>query len=360
MKAWKIPLYKVFMADEVDESIVKTLHSGWIGEGSCVVDFEFAVSRYLQTSNLLCVNSCTSAMELALKLIGDNQEGEIITNPIACFASISAIIAQGLTPRFADIDPGTGNLNLEDVKSKINDKTKGILVVHFCGQPMNVDGLHQHSWVIEDCAQSLGSERQGIKVGSCDGKGIKCLSFQSVKTLTTVDGGSIVLPNKELFDRARKLRWYGLSRQENRYSQDIKESGYKFIMNDVSATIGLANMLHLDRLVEIHRNNWRYYRNKLSNQSGIKLMREDEGSISACPLFPILVEDKEKFHKMMESKGIQVDLPHGLCTEHSCVKNNDYLYEASNFYSKLTSIPAGWWIGQKEIDYVIDAIKDGW
>lgn len=364
----KIPLYKVFMAQEVNEPLLQTLHSGWVGQGQRVFDFEMALSDYLHRpphkqwvpGRVVALNSCTSAMELALSLIDDGTGGEIITNPIACLASVTAILSRGFTPHFADIDPYTGNLDILDVFSKVNEKTKGVLAVHFCGQPMDVSALHKASIpVIEDCAQALGSELNGVRVGASDKLGIKCLSFQSVKTLTTTDGGAIVVPNVELYQRAKKLRWYGLDRDEDRYSQDVKEPGFKFAMNDVMATIGLANITHLERLTEIQRNNWKYYDKSLSDQSGLRVMRRQEGSISACPLYPILVENKEGFCEKMKSAGIDVALPHGLCTTHSCV-HAEPLSEASWFHKKLIAIPAGWWVGEEESEYIVKTIKEGW
>ena len=258
-----------------------------------------------------------------------------------------AILSQGMIPRFADIDPDTGNLDVDSVKSKINDNTRAILPVHFCGQPVDLQKLYRvarkgkNIWIIEDCAQSLGSEYNGDKIGgpivdldsNCvHENSIKCLSFQSVKTLTTVDGGAIILPNSTMYDRAKRLRWYGMNRQENRYQQDVEESGHKFIMNDVMATIGLSNFKHLENNVEKHRNNWNYYYNALSGQQGLQMMRKDSRTSSACSLFPVLVDDREGFHRMMESKGIQVDLPHGLLTKHSCVKDYvEFLEHASWF-----------------------------
>ncbi|CAE7860220.1 unnamed protein product [Symbiodinium microadriaticum] len=321
--------------------------TGWIGQGPKVEEFEKSISNYLKipdqiykdtpqkyerwtdSESVLAVNSCTSAMELALHLVNDGcSDGEIITNPISCFASVSAILSRGLKPRFADIDPETGNLDLEDVMAKCNRNTLAILAVHFCGQPHDLQKLYhctrtrirhgKNIWLIEDCAHSLGSVYKGGMIGShtkdwafYQERAIKCLSFQSVKTLTTGDGGAIILPDKEMYDRAKKLRWYGLDRSQDRYEQDIEESGFKFSMNDISATIGLSNMDRLQYLIETQRSNWGYYYTMLSDFSDVKLMKRSMESSSACPLFPIRVKDREAFQAKMASKGIQTSPPHG-------------------------------------------------
>lgn len=346
------------MSPNVDSHILKTLHSGWIGEGPKVKEFEEKLKVRLKKPNFVAVNSCTSAMELALHLIDDGKGGEIITNPIACIASITAIVSRGFRPRFADIEPLTGNLNLRSVFDKINPQTKGVLSVNFCGNQADFTGflkgtsvLPKNIWYIEDCAQSLRADY------NYSDWHIQCYSFQSVKTLTTGDGGGLVVPS-DMEQRARSLRWYGLDRQQDRYEQSVKEPGYKFMMNDIAATIGLCNLEQLEGLEARQILNRNFYYNSLPD-SVTKL----DGKASSCPLYPILVENRDDFQRMMKSKGIEVARPHSLCTRHSFVQEYLDFYSlehAEEFDRKIVAIPAGWWVTGENSEYVVKSIEEGW
>lgn len=366
MREWEIPLYKVFMSQDASEELKETFCSGWIGEGPKVSLFEKTLEDYFDISNVVAVNSCTSALELSLHMINDGSGGEIITNPISCFASVSAILSQGFTPRFVDIDAKTGNLDLDYVAQSINEKTKGILAVHFCGIPSDCRTLYEIAdkndlWVIEDCAQAMGSVMDGKRIGSDFGrkKSIRCFSFQSTKTLTTGDGGALIVPDS-LYKRAKKLRWYGIDRNgQDRYLQNIQESGYKFIMNDIDATIGISNFNHFERLNEIQRVNWEFYHKELSEVEGIKLSMRRDDSYSSCSLFPVLVGDRDKFEKRLESQGIQAIRPHGFCANHDCVKEFHQVLPSANwFYKKLTAIPSGWWVTPEDSKKIVKVVKE--
>ncbi len=149
---------------------------------------------------------------------------------------------------FADIDTDL-NINIEDVKRKITDKTKAIVFVHFGGNNRGLKELLQliqgtSIKIIEDAAQAVGSEFYG--------KGdFTCISLQAIKTLTSGDGGFLICKNEEDYKKAKRLRWFGYEREEKQRlgDTDLKEAGYKYHMNNVSAAIGRGNLANIDRIL---------------------------------------------------------------------------------------------------------------
>ena len=357
-----IPLFKVLMSPNVGAEVQKTLYSGYVGQGEKVQEFEQLLSDTFDWDHVLTLNSCTSAIQLALHLVKSKENEPVLLPPLSCFATTSAVLSNGMTPRWVDIDPATCNMDLEDLRLKLTPETKIILLVHFAGLPINYYRLNyildefqsKHGfrpYVIEDCAQSLGSLSNGRYTG-CSGN-ICCFSFQAVKLLTTGDGGAIVLPDEELYERAKLLRWYGLDRRENIRYQNIKESGFKYHMNDISATIGICNLNYIiEQNIDQQQATLNFSFRKEFNQ----VLELD--SFSCGGQCPILVEKRDAFEKYMLECGVESTPCHYRCDLHDCVKEFRISLPGMNeVESKMTLLPCGWWLSNQQLKYVINCVK---
>lgn len=358
-----IPLFKVFMAPEAGHQVKKMLYSGYIGQGKQVEKFEAELTTFLGTKTALTVNSCTSALQLAFHLITKSDRLDVLTSPLSCFATTSSILASGLRPRWVDVDTHTCNLDLNDLETKLDLDTLAVCVVHFAGRPLDLNRLsaildiHADKYgyrppVIEDCAHAFGSTYDGRKIG---GHGnICCFSFQAIKPLTTGDGGLIVVPDY-FIDRARKLRWFGLDRNSPIEKQNIDESGFKYQMNDIAATIGLANLRHIPRILEKNQSNSEVYYDELVD---ISLPRPENGRTNGF-LFPVLVERRHDFERALSSRGIVTSPAHFRNDVHDCVQEfrTDDLPDMDKIEREMTCLPCAWWV---EPDRVVGAIKRGW
>lgn len=370
-----IPLYKVFMAKVVDADLLQVLHSGYIGEGAKVKEFEAALSGWFKHPgepgpNVLCTNSCTSALHLAFHLVNEptakGDRGEILASPLTCFAGISAIIHNGFRIRWVDVNDD-GNVDLDDLKRKITPSSKAIFVTHFAGQPADIYKIYnlanEHGLrVVEDCAHALGSKYYNLRLGGFNHPlSIQCFSFQAVKPLTTVDGGAIIVP-PELQERARKLRWYGIDRNQERFGQEIVEPGYKFHMNDVAATIGLGNMQHLDDLLDVQDSNRNALLFELQNNSDFHPLHIYSTAFrSRCSVFPVWAEDRMGFERAMKERGIEAAPPHELHHEHLCLAQFwEHLPGAAKLRLRLSALPAGWWVKPEDRQHIVEAVKAGW
>lgn len=359
-----IPLFKVHTPDNIGHKLQKVFDTGMITEGEYSDKFEAMFGEYIQNSNCSLVNSCTSALTLSYVVSGVQPGDEVITTPMTCMATNEPIDTLGAKIVWADIDPKTGNIDPDSVKSKITSRTKAIVGVHWAGQPFEIDDIRaiasNHGIkVIEDAAHATGASYKGEKIGNHSD--FVCFSFQAIKHFTTVDGGAVLSNNKEDDYRIKKLRWFGLDRKYkgSKWEQDIEESGYKFHMNNINACIGIEQMKFIEGIVKKHKLNHRFFQDNINNSKIIK-MKENRYSESSCWIYTILTEDRDNLQKYLASKGISSDPVHVRNDTYSVFdrfKSKSPLLGADEFCSKHLNIPVGWWLSEEERDYIVEVVN---
>ena len=349
----------------------EVLRSGWIGEGPKVAEFEHALCDRFEFPYALGLNSGTSALRLALACAGVGPGDEVISTAMTCTATNTPILEQFAVPVFADILFDSGNINPGDIEHRITEKTKAILPVHWAGYPCEMKEIREIAGrhglpVIEDCAHALGATRDGYYIGQRSD--YACFSFQAIKTLTTGDGGLLVVNNEDIYNEARRRRWFGIDRvnrvrQSNGYSHwDQSESGYKMHMNDIAAAIGLGNFLFIDLLMIRRRGICEIYESELRGVPGVRLFeRERSGATSGNWLFSIHVENREGFCAMMEANNIEVSVVH-IRNDHHTVfgpPRHD-LPVLDRFEKSYISLPLHNHLTGEEVSRVVESIKGGW
>ena len=391
----KIDLFRVFMAPTASEEVSKVLNSGYIGQGPKVEEFEKELRGFFNHDYVTTLNSGTAGLHLALHLlrrpnkndvvfdglgsselnwVGWEPGDEVLATPMTCTASNWPILANGLKIKWVDIDPTTLNMDLDDLARKITPKTKIIMLVHWGGYPNDLDKIkkiQQDAYnrfgfkpaVIEDGAHSFGSEYKGKPIGSHGN--FAMYSLQAIKHITSIDGGLLLSPHRELHRRAKLIRWYGIDRdgdrKDFRCEADVEEWGYKFHMNDVCATVGLENLKHFNEIVSKHKSNAKFYDDSLGNTSGVTLLKREKGHDSAFWIYSMLVENRDGFYKWMDECKISVSQVHERNDKHTCVKEyRTALPELDRTIGKIVSIPVGWWITSEQREYISDCIKKGW
>jgi len=372
-----IPLFKVNMNNEIDKFILPILTSGMITQGKKVEEFENKLKEYFNYPYILTLNSATSGLTLAYRLLNLKIEDSVISTPLTCFATNAAILANNLDIIWADTDPNTCNIDLNDVKNKLNKSTRVLTFVHWGGIPVNLDKVEElknyykkiynkELYIIEDCAHAFGSEFGGKKLGT---HGNICVfSLQAIKHLTTGDGGLIFLPNKEMYDRAKLLRWFGIDRERRslpgsdfRLEPDIIDYGYKFHMNDINASIGLANFINIENNIKKCYQNGEYYNQTLKNIVGIELFNENNKNKPSYWIYTIKILNgrKNEFIEYMKNKGIIISQVHARNDNHSCLsKYKSVLENLDNIEEKIISIPVGWWLSNYDLEHIVKCTKD--
>lgn len=352
-----IPLFKVLMAKEAGEALLKTLYSGYIGQGPKVDEFEkeFAKAVDAPEFRLLTTNSCTSAIDLALHLCGVKPGDEVVVSPMTCSATITPIINRHAIPVWADVNPETGNIDPLDAHRKTTSKTKAIVAVNWGGRLCNYAALHDIGLpVIEDAAHNLGPHHGGDYV---------CWSFQAIKFLTTGDGGALLVPEHQA-ERARLLRWYGLDRRSGeafRCSQNIQEAGYKYHMNDLAAVLGLANLPEALKAVFKAQLNADFYDKNLTGNGFIKPALD---VVNDMWLYTILVKNQDKagFTQVCKDGGVAVSPVHSRCDRHPAfmrAAGKDYRLPGLDYFaSRNLAIPVGWWLTDEDRMKVAQVINN--
>jgi len=355
-----IQLFKVKMSENASSLVKEVLESGFVGQGPKVEEFEDLLWKELNsTIRPITVNSCTSAIDLALHLCGVGPGDEVISTPQTCFASQVGMIHRHAIIRWADIDPLTGLMDPESVSKLITNKTKAIVAVNWAGKLCDYKKLKSFGIpVIEDAAHTWDSF---LKEPQERGDYI-CYSFQAIKFLTCSDGGLLITP-KDKEEDARLLRWYGLDRTKNesfRCTQNIRDAGFKYHMNDVSAAIGICNISEARESVLKHRENAKFYSENLKDCKNVTVPEYDE----TCSywLYSLLVENgtKEEFMQYLKDNGIASSPVHHRNDRYDCTIefSEGELKGVDQFYEKQVSIPVGWWLTQEDREHVLKVIKN--
>lgn len=359
-----IPLFKVAMEPEAGRDVERVLRSGYIGQGAIVEEFEAKLSALYDGRPVITTNSCTSAIQLALRFLGVGPRDEVITTPLTCIATNAPIVAMGARPVWADVDE-YGLVDVEKVEKLITYRTYAVIVVNWTGRQVDLSKLrevinrkHGYIPIIVDAAHGP------LNVSPL--ADFTCLSFGPIKHLTCGDGGAVVLGgdwnDKFTVDDMKLLRWYGLNRESTadfRCEQDIVEPGMKWHMNDINAAIGLANLEALKYNVHRHKRNAAYLYDNLRNVPTIALPDFDPSS--DYWVFPLRVLNgrRDELKKHLEANLIQASQVHARNDKHTGYQfYSGPLPGLDAFDAEQLNIPCGWWISEGSLAAIVKAVKD--
>lgn len=369
----QVRLFRPKISEDAADAVVEVLRSGWLGLGPKTAEFEDAFAAYTQSNYCVAVNSCTSALHLALRILDLPPGSEVITTPITFVSTNHVILYEQLKPVFADIEPDTGNLDINSVAKLINPNTRAIILMHYGGYPCALDEFYalakQHNLnIIEDCAHACGATYKGQKIGSVGD--IHAFSFHAVKNLPMGDGGALTVRSEEHWRRLRCLRWMGIdkdtferseeaTRKSYNWDYDVSEVGFKYHMNDIQAAIGLAQLGHLNEDNAKRRKMASIYRSELKNTPGVQLLNYSDDRESSYHLCCILAEERDALVDKLRDNGVGVGVHY---------KRNDCypmygrcdLPNAESFSSHVMSLPLHLYLTEDEIHYVCKLIQEGW
>jgi dTDP-4-amino-4,6-dideoxygalactose transaminase len=357
-----IPLFRVAMHPSVPKRVEETLLSGYIGEGPRVREFEEAFAEMHGYVAMLATNSCTSALDMAYHLIGLGAGDEVISTPMTCLATNMPLALRGCKIVWADVHPRTGNISPESIAKLVTPDTKAIVATDWAGRACDYNAIRAAAPgvpIVEDAAHAFGAYYMGHPLTAFGGDYI-AWSFQAIKHLTTGDGGMLKVPASK-YRRARLLRWYGLDREDStamRCLQQASEPGFKYQMNDIAATIGLANLKMAQHHVNFHRMNAAYYDRALP-QAVIGLSYPPLNEHSAW-IYTILVDDPAAFEQQMQEAGIQVSQVHTRNDMQECMPDADISRPRpglAEFSAHMISIPVGWWLTSEDREYIATTVS---
>jgi len=247
----RIPLFDLKLPAEALRQAQKVLASGWINTGPKAAELEKSIAAMTGVRYAVAVNSATAGLQLALEALGAGPGREIITTPFTFAATVAAIIRTGAMPVFADIDPGTLNVDPDEVARKVTPQTLCVLPVDIAGHPADYPELldiceRRRLPLVADGAHSLGAAVGRKPVAQMADATVH--SFQATKNLTTGDGGIVLSRHKILVERVRLLSQHAMTanayqrKKSQRWQYDILAPGLKANLTDVHAAIGLGQL----------------------------------------------------------------------------------------------------------------------
>lgn len=364
-----IPFFNTYIDPSSFSIVKKILLSTFLSEGKITAEFEEKL-KGIGLSHPLCVNSGTSALHLALILAGVKEGDEVII-PAQTFISTGlAVLYQRAKPIFADIDYTTGNIDPEMIKRKITKKTKAIIPVHWAGYPVDLDAISEIAkkyrlTVVEDAAHALGATYKGKPIGGISS--FTCFSFQSIKHVTTGDGGAVACKRAADQKRGKQLRWFGIDREkalptllgEREYI--LGEVGYKYHMNDYESALGIANLSSFEKRLKRRRQIAQEYKKHLHNIPGIQIFSYKPDRESAWWLFGMHVQKRNDFIRVLKGRGIPCSVVHQRIDKHPIFGGiQKDLVSQAKFDSTQIHLPVYESLTDKQVDHIISSVEKGW
>ncbi len=363
-----IPVFRPSHDEEDVRAVAECLLKGWTGCGPKVKEFEEKFAEYIGVPYAVATNSCTASLHMALRVL-ELEGAEVISTPMTFISTNHAILYNKAVPVFADIQPGTLNIDPESIRQRISKKTRAIMIVHYGGQSCELDKIREIAaenklHIVEDVAHGCGGAWDGQKLGSFGE--LACFSFHAVKNLAIGDGGMIVTRDKKIYERLLKLRWVGISRdtwdrsRKGSYSWDynIEELGFKYHMNDISAAIGLVQLGRLDSLNERRKQLALRYRAALKRVPQIQLLDIHPRAQSAWHNFVVLAERRDELMMFLRERSISTGV-------HYRPNNHYALYRdmrgettvAEALWPRLLTLPLFPDLQEVQQDYILHSIK---
>ncbi|MBP7133909.1 DegT/DnrJ/EryC1/StrS family aminotransferase [Patescibacteria group bacterium] len=268
-----IPLFRPAIGAAEASAIARVLRSKKLSRGKEVEQFEQDFAAYTKKRYAIAVNSGTSALHLLVRAIGWKKGDEVITTPFSFIASANALLFEGVTPVFVDIDPETLNIDVKKIEEKITPKTKGILLVHILGLPVQKQAIQalikkHHLTVIEDACEAVGRPSSTFPVAQI-GAG-SAYGFHENKPLTSAgEGGMIVTDDPLLAKQCRALRDQGRATGPRWLEEVIL--GFNFRLTELQAAFGAVQLKRMDTLLAQRRRIAERYTKQLANVPGISL-----------------------------------------------------------------------------------------
>jgi perosamine synthetase len=360
-----IPLVKVGMPSKsrLMPALENVLYSGTIAEGEFVYRFESEFARMFRLPLSLGTSSGTGALHISLLLAGVAPSDEVITTSMTAEPTNTVVLQIGAKPVFADIDSQTGNLDPKSVESLITSRTRAIVVVHYAGFPASLRELRRVAdrhgvALIEDCAHALGASFGENGIGTVGDYAI--FSLQAIKHMTTVDGGMLTMRDVSNAERARRMRWFGMSKGVPRTEVDIEQVGFKYNMHNVAAVIGLAQLETIEARINRHIENGRFFDKAISTIPGLGVTRVDPECAPSYWLYTILSEDSSAVERCLASIGVSASKLHRPNHYHSIfAPMRRSMPGLDTYYRRLTHIPCGWWVSDEDRERIVDALRKG-
>jgi dTDP-4-amino-4,6-dideoxygalactose transaminase len=372
----KVPYFVPWINDADKKAVLKSLNQRWLTNGPNLRKFENKFSKDIGTKHAIGVGSATHALHLSMKSIGIGPGDEVIVPTFTFAATANAVLYCGAKPILTDVDNETFNILPKEIRKNITEKTKAITVVHYGGQSCDMSEIvsiakEKKIKIIEDCAHSLGSTFQDKKCGSIGNVG--CFSFYPTKVITTGEGGMITTDDKMIFDKSNILRSQGMSIQakdrevNSLWKYDVTELGYNYRMDEIRASLGLAQITRLTKINQLRVKIAQKYNKLIKKINGISIPVKKLDRNHIYHLYTLKIEKeyhmtRDELFEKLAKKGIGTSVQyfplHLMSLYLKTYKNKKHNFpNANDLKDKVLCLPIYPQMTDREIQYVVSNLK---
>ncbi len=373
-----IPYGRQSINEEDIKAVVEVLKSDYLTTGPKVKEFEELFSRYVGSKYAVAVSSGTAALHIACLAANLKKGEELITSPMTFAASANCALYCDAKPIFVDINK-SGLINEDAIESKISDKTKVIIPVHYSGRPVNMHKIQdiakkRNLIVIEDACHALGASFNKSLIGNCEFSDMSVFSFHPVKHITTGEGGIITTNSKKLYEKLLLFRTHGITKSQNTMSKnegpwfyEMIYLGFNYRITDIQCALGISQLSRIDDFVTRRKEIAQEYYEAFNNSNYFNCLIDFDKQISSYHLFPILLTDKYKnkrkeIFQMMRNAGLWIQVHYIPVYLHPFYQNLGYQDNlcpiAEDFYQREISIPMYASMSDIDVKFVINKIQE--
>ena len=335
------------------ESVLDTLRSNWLTTGPLVQRFEASLAQAASVQHAIVVSNGTAALHAAMHALDIGSGDEVIVPPMTFAATANAVLYQGGTPVFADVEAETLLIDPKSVESRITTRTKAIIAVDYAGQPCDYDALRTladryNLRLVTDACHSLGCAWRDQPCGSQ--ADLTVFSFHPVKPITTGEGGAIVTNDTALADRMRIFRNHGITSDHGQRAKigswhyEMVELGFNYRLTDIQCALGLTQLTKLERFIESRRQVAARYQTAFTQDPVIRPLGVHPAARHGYHLYVVRVPERDRIFSHLREAGIGANVHYIPVHYHPYYRNHLGTSEglcpvAESAYTEILSLP---------------------
>ncbi|MCF7885655.1 MAG: DegT/DnrJ/EryC1/StrS family aminotransferase [Candidatus Marinimicrobia bacterium] len=368
----KIPLFNLNYGEQELQAVKHTLDSKWISTGPKCEKLEEQFAKKIGSKYSLATTNCTAALHLALVTAGIGAGDEVLVPSLSFVATANVVRYAGAKPVFCDIiDLQDLTIDPAEIELRISPTTKAIIPMHYAGFGSNMEAIQKIAdnndlLIIEDASHAPLATYENKKLGAIGDIG--CFSFYSNKNISTGEGGMLVTDNQDYFKKAKLLRSHGMTslaynRKDGNNAYDVIELGYNYRMDDIRASLGLAQLEKLERDMNQLQHVRDYYVQALHSINDIIVPFQNYQGRSTNYIFPIVlkssnIQRRENIRNYLKEQGIQTSVHYPAIHEFSIYKNDAVALPKTEYIARNEiTLPMFPTLQESDIDYIVEMLK---
>ncbi len=359
----------------------RVLAGGFLTGGSQVAAFEKSFCDFTRAPFAAAVSNGTTALHLACLALGVKPGDEVIVPAVSFIATANAVLYAGGKPVFAEVDPRTGMLTADSVRTVITKKTCGVIVVHYMGQPADLKPIFDLTrrsglFLIEDACHALGARYRDSIIGDCRYSDISTFSFHPAKNITTGEGGMITSRSSKLISILKDLRNHGMVRDPKRWKlkkyaahayYEVQNLGFNYRLTDIQCAIGIEQMKKLPRFLKTRRALLAAYQKELRYLPEIQILKQD-AAVSGAHIFVIRIREnlagftRAELAAELSQHGIMsnihyLPMPLHPLYQRILPQKKQLIDQCEQFYTGLLSLPLHTHLKTKDVAKISSVIR---